>query len=105
MCYVENIFLEKSSCVKTNVLPDFGFGGGHPDPNLTYAMDLVKEMGSGEDKMGAALDRDGNRNTFLDQNVFFVTPQSRGPRQQGHQEEGPRMFCEEIFVTRNTRYR
>ena len=29
--YVENIFLEKSSCVKTNVLPDFG--GGHPDPN------------------------------------------------------------------------
>ena len=38
--------MEKSSCVKrlkTNVLPDFI--GGHPDPNLTYAADLVKEMG------------------------------------------------------------
>ena len=48
--YVENIVLEKSSCVKTNVLPDFG--GGHPDPYLTSATNLVNEMGSGEYGMG-----------------------------------------------------
>lgn len=75
--YVEKIFLEefkcdKSSCVKTNVLPDFG--GGHPDPNLTYAADLVKEMASGEHGMGAAFDGDGDRNMILGQNAFFVTP-------------------------------
>lgn len=29
--------------MRCNVLPDFG--GGHPDPNLTYAADLVKKMG------------------------------------------------------------
>jgi len=29
--------------LRCNVLPDFG--GGHPDPNLTYAPDLVKRMG------------------------------------------------------------
>ena len=49
--------------------------------------------------MEAALDGDSDRNTILGQNAFFITPQSRGPRQQGHQEEGPQMFCEEIFVT------
>merc|ERR1740123_1081506 len=75
--YVEKIFLEEfkcdqSSCVKTNVLPDFG--GGHPDPNLTYAADLVKEMASGEHGMGAAFDGDGDRNMILGQNAFFVTP-------------------------------
>ena len=29
--------------MRCNVLPDFG--GGHPDPNLTYAHELVKKMG------------------------------------------------------------
>ena len=29
--------------LRCNVLPDFG--GGHPDPNLTYAKDLVDKMG------------------------------------------------------------
>jgi len=29
--------------MRCNVLPDFG--GGHPDPNLTYAADLVQKMG------------------------------------------------------------
>ena len=32
------------------VLPDFG--RGHPDPYLTSATNLVKEMGSGEYGMG-----------------------------------------------------
>ena len=31
---------DSASCIKTNVLTDFG--GGHPDPNLTYAADLVQ---------------------------------------------------------------
>ena len=75
--YVERIFLEElgcdpSSCIKTNVLPDFG--GGHPDPNLTYAADLVEEMAKGVHGFGAAFDGDGDRNMILGQNAFFVTP-------------------------------
>jgi phosphoglucomutase len=50
------------------------FGGGHPDPNLVYAKDLVKVM-FGEDApdFGAASDGDGDRNMILGRN-FFVTP-------------------------------
>ena len=75
--YVERIFLEElgcepSSCIKTNVLPDFG--GGHPDPNLTYAADLVEEMGKGVHGFGAAFDGDGDRNMILGHKAFFVTP-------------------------------
>ncbi|SNR96955.1 phosphoglucomutase [Methylobacillus rhizosphaerae] len=53
-------------------LPDFG--GGHPDPNLTYAHDLVEIM-YGEDApdFGAASDGDGDRNMILGKH-FFVTP-------------------------------
>ncbi len=29
-----------------NAVPKEDFGGGHPDPNLTYAHDLVEEMWS-----------------------------------------------------------
>lgn len=29
-------------------VPKEDFGGGHPDPNLTYAHDLVDSMGLGE---------------------------------------------------------
>jgi phosphoglucomutase len=53
-------------------LPDFG--GGHPDPNLTYAEDLVKIMFSTDaPEFGAASDGDGDRNMVLGNN-FFVTP-------------------------------
>jgi phosphoglucomutase len=50
------------------------FGGGHPDPNLVYAHDLVEEM-FGPDALdfGAASDGDGDRNMILGQR-FFVTP-------------------------------
>jgi phosphoglucomutase len=53
-------------------LPDFG--GGHPDPNLTYAKELVDVM-FGEDALdfGAASDGDGDRNMILGKR-FFVTP-------------------------------
>ncbi|MEO7965407.1 MAG: alpha-D-glucose phosphate-specific phosphoglucomutase, partial [Gemmatimonadaceae bacterium] len=53
-------------------LPDFG--GGHPDPNLTYAHDLVEElMGENAPNFGAASDGDGDRNMILGRR-FFVTP-------------------------------
>lgn len=50
------------------------FGGGHPDPNLVYAKDLVKVMfGENAPDFGAASDGDGDRNMILGRN-FFVTP-------------------------------
>jgi phosphoglucomutase len=53
-------------------LPDFG--GGHPDPNLTYAHDLVEEcFGEHAPDFGAASDGDGDRNMVLGKR-FFVTP-------------------------------
>jgi phosphoglucomutase len=53
-------------------LPDFG--QGHPDPNLTYAHDLVEIMyGANAPDFGAASDGDGDRNMVLGRN-FFVTP-------------------------------
>jgi len=75
--YVEAIFRDElgcdaDSCIKTNVLTDFG--GGHPDPNLTYAADLVQAMARGEHGLGAAFDGDGDRNMILGKDAFFVTP-------------------------------
>ena len=37
------------------------FAGGHPDPNLTYASDLVDEMKKGTVDLGAAFDGDAVR--------------------------------------------
>ncbi|TLS78344.1 alpha-D-glucose phosphate-specific phosphoglucomutase [Mariprofundus erugo] len=54
--------------------PKEDFGGGHPDPNLTYAHDLVEIMyGDDAPDFGAASDGDGDRNMILG-NHFFVTP-------------------------------
>ena len=57
-----------------NGVPMTDFGGGHPDPNLTYAHELVEEI-FGEDApdFGAASDGDGDRNMVLGRR-FFVTP-------------------------------
>ncbi|MEM1252869.1 MAG: alpha-D-glucose phosphate-specific phosphoglucomutase [Cyanobacteria bacterium P01_H01_bin.21] len=50
------------------------FGGGHPDPNLVYAHDLVEVMfGDNPPSFGAASDGDGDRNMIVGSN-FFVTP-------------------------------
>ncbi len=57
-----------------NCRPRPDFGGGHPDPNLTYATGLVKELfGPRPPAFGAASDGDGDRNLILGAN-FFVTP-------------------------------
>ncbi|KAE9618262.1 Phosphoglucomutase [Lupinus albus] len=58
----------------TNGIPLEDFGHGHPDPNLTYAKDLVNILyaENGPD-FGAASDGDGDRNMILGRS-FFVTP-------------------------------
>ena len=58
-----------------NGTPLEDFGGGHPDPNLTYATDLVTAMNGGFNSpdFGAASDGDGDRNMILGRNCF-VTP-------------------------------
>lgn len=75
--YVEEIFVNclgasKEGVVHTTPLPDFG--GLHPDPNLTYAKDLVDAVRSGDYDIGAAFDGDGDRNMIIGRNAFFVTP-------------------------------
>ncbi len=58
-----------------NAVPLEDFGGGHPDPNLTYARMLVDIL-YGDDSapdFGAASDGDGDRNMILGRR-FFVTP-------------------------------
>ena len=50
------------------------FGGGHPDPNLTYAHDLAELLMDGDAyRFGAACDGDGDRNMILG-NRCFVNP-------------------------------
>lgn len=57
-----------------NCTPLEDFGGGHPDPNLTYAKELVAVMfGPDAPDFGAASDGDGDRNMVLGDH-FFVTP-------------------------------
>ncbi|MEM9089142.1 MAG: alpha-D-glucose phosphate-specific phosphoglucomutase [Cyanobacteria bacterium P01_F01_bin.53] len=58
----------------TNGEPLEDFGGGHPDPNLVYAHDLVEIMfADNAPDFGAASDGDGDRNMILGNN-FFVNP-------------------------------
>ena len=57
-----------------NGTPLEDFGGGHPDPNLVYAHDLVEVLfGENAPDFGAASDGDGDRNMILGRK-FFVTP-------------------------------
>ncbi|MBI2236755.1 MAG: alpha-D-glucose phosphate-specific phosphoglucomutase [Magnetospirillum sp.] len=57
-----------------NGVPLEDFGGGHPDPNLVHAHDLVEALnGPGAPDFGAASDGDGDRNMVLGKG-FYVTP-------------------------------
>ncbi|MEO8333082.1 MAG: alpha-D-glucose phosphate-specific phosphoglucomutase [Gallionella sp.] len=75
--YAQEILVRRlgaaSDCLMNAVpLPDFG--GGHPDPNLTYAHELVEVLyGKHAPDFGAASDGDGDRNMILGKH-FFVTP-------------------------------
>jgi phosphoglucomutase len=54
-----------------NGVPLEDFGGGHPDPNLTYAHDLAALLLEGEAyDFGAACDGDGDRNMILGRHCF-----------------------------------
>ena len=70
--FVNRLGAPENSIMNCTPLPDFG--KGHPDPNLTYAHELV-EILYGEDApdFGAASDGDGDRNMILGRR-FFVTP-------------------------------
>ena len=75
--YAQEIFIKRlgapaDSMMNCIPLPDFG--GGHPDPNLIYAHELVEIIyGESAPDFGAASDGDGDRNMILG-NGFFVTP-------------------------------
>ena len=58
-----------------NGMPLEDFGGGHPDPNLAHAEELVARLNqeTNAPDFGAASDGDGDRNMILGQN-FFVNP-------------------------------
>ncbi len=75
--YAKAIFIDRlgapaDSVTNATPLPDFG--NGHPDPNLTYAHELVDILyGDNAPDFGAASDGDGDRNMILGKG-FFVTP-------------------------------
>ncbi|EDQ91492.1 uncharacterized protein MONBRDRAFT_34982 [Monosiga brevicollis MX1] len=70
--YVDLLGAPEDAVVNASPKPDFG--GGHPDPNLVYAHDLVAAMQTGAYDFGAAFDGDADRNMILGKNGFFVTP-------------------------------
>lgn len=75
--YAREIFVNRlgtSADSVMNAVPLPDFGGGHPDPNLTYAHELVEILyGDDAPDFGAASDGDGDRNMILGKH-FFVTP-------------------------------
>jgi phosphoglucomutase len=75
--YAREIFVNRLGAPANSVMnaePLEDFGGGHPDPNLTYAHELVDILYGGDaPDFGAASDGDGDRNMILGRR-FFVTP-------------------------------
>lgn len=56
-----------------NCVPSPDFNGGHPDPNLTYAHELVEVVEKKQIPFGAASDGDGDRNMIYGASAF-VSP-------------------------------
>jgi phosphoglucomutase len=80
--YAKEIFINRLGAPEASLMNcevSETFGGGHPDPNLTYAHDLVDILyardvsGKSAPDFGAASDGDGDRNMILGKG-FFVTP-------------------------------
>ena len=76
--YAKHILVQQLSANSETVIngvPLEDFGGGHPDPNLAHAKELVACLNqtSNAPNFGAASDGDGDRNMIIGQN-FFVNP-------------------------------
>jgi len=75
--YANEIFVNRLGAPSDSLInaePLLDFGGKHPDPNLTYANDLVGILyGENAPDFGAASDGDGDRNMILGRH-FFVNP-------------------------------
>lgn len=69
--FVKELGLPASSTM--NCVPKPDFGGGHPDPNLVYAHELVEAVNKNGVHFGAASDGDGDRNMIYGANTF-VSP-------------------------------
>jgi phosphoglucomutase len=75
--YAHEIFVKRLGAPATSVMngtPLSDFGGGHPDPNPTYAQELIATMFAADaPDFGAASDGDGDRNMIVGRH-FIVTP-------------------------------
>ena len=76
--YAREILVNRLGASEESIMngtPLEDFGGGHPDPNLVYAHELVSIMNNTlkAPDLGAASDGDGDRNMILGRH-FFVTP-------------------------------
>lgn len=75
--YANEIFVHRLGAPADSIIngvPLEDFGQGHPDPNLTYAADLVARVNADTRfQFGAASDGDGDRNMVIGHR-FFVTP-------------------------------
>ncbi|KAI9219875.1 putative PGM2-phosphoglucomutase [Blastocladiella britannica] len=75
--YAKAIFLTELGLPATsvmNAIPLSDFGGGHPDPNLTYAHELVERVAAEHTDFAAASDGDGDRNMIIGKHSTFVNP-------------------------------
>ncbi|KAI8804229.1 hypothetical protein BJ742DRAFT_825415 [Cladochytrium replicatum] len=71
--YAKRILVDELGLPKTSVMnfvPLEDFGGGHPDPNLTYAHELVERVEKEGVSFGAASDGDGDRNMIIGKGCF-----------------------------------
>ncbi|KAJ3070619.1 Phosphoglucomutase-2 [Podochytrium sp. JEL0797] len=71
--YAKEILVNELGLPATSVMnfvPLLDFGKGHPDPNLTYAHELVERVEKEGISFGAASDGDGDRNMIIGKGVF-----------------------------------
>ena len=75
--YARDIFENRLGAAAGSVIngePLTDFGGGHPDPNLVHARELINKMARPDAPLlGAASDGDGDRNLITGQDCF-VSP-------------------------------
>ncbi|KAI8050980.1 hypothetical protein BDF22DRAFT_694254 [Syncephalis plumigaleata] len=71
--YGERIFVKELGLPADSIMncvPKPDFNGGHPDPNLTYAHELVECVEKRNISFGAASDGDGDRNMIIGKGTF-----------------------------------